>query len=269
MHSGEHERGILIDGRYRLGDIIRQSDRSIVYQAEHTGIQRLVEVKTIPLGMAADGVDAARLIREARAAGVVAHRNVQSVVDSGMDHDGRPFIVYEALAGQTVTELLDEHPDGLPTERAAPIVLQLLEGLAAVHAGGVIHRLLGPDSVVVIPVGGGGSLVKLTRFDEAWFVSDGGIAEPPLLRPARLFVPPEGSVADAAPRYDVYAAGVLLRALLTGRADAGRPISDTARRAIERATAEQAEERFPDAQLFLEAVSLLLVSPEGPPREAM
>lgn len=261
--------GRVVGGKYRLGEVVRENRWSVTYRAEHTGIRRFVEIKMLPRHLPGEGLDAARLLREARAAGSVAHRNVQSVVDSGTDDDGRPFVVYEALEGQTVAELLEAHPEGLDTQRAARIALQILEGLDAVHKGGVVHRALGPDRVVVTGVRGG-ELAKITGFDEAVFVAEAALAEPPTDLPPRAYVAPEARRPGAAsPSIDVYAAGVLLRALLTGTPEPGGPMSDTARRAVERATAATPEERFPEAELLLHAVALLTPTSERPSRDDM
>jgi serine/threonine protein kinase len=260
----------LIDGKYRLGDVLRETGRAVVYRAEHVGIERFVEVKTIPLQMPSDGPDAKRLEREARAVGSVAHRNVQSIVDSGNDSGGRPFIVYEALEGSSLATLLRDHPDGLPKARAAQLMLQVVEGLCAVHEGGVVHRLVSPESVVVVAVNPGGDLVKLTRFDEAAFVGVGEIPEPIELPPRAYRAPeihgPSAAVSRAA---DLFGAGVLLRALLTGSTEPGASVSDTAIRAIERATARRPEERFPETRLFLDAISLLVRKDGRPAREEL
>ena len=252
------DQGVLVDGKYRLGRVVRRSANAVVYRAEHVDIQREVEVKTLPFGIKSGAGVSDRLAREARAAGVVAHRNVQSVVDSGTDESGRPFIVFEPLAGRSLAEILSENPRGLPVDEAAPLIIQLLEGLAAVHAGGVIHAAINPENVVVVPLGHGEPLIKLTGFDEAVLPS-GGDAKQLGTPPLSDYVAPERyRGGPLTPGVDVYAAGVLLRALMTGSAKRGRPLSDHAQRAVERATAPLPEERFPDARLLLEAVALLL-----------
>ena len=140
-------RGDFIDGKYEVVELASESESYFVYRAEHRGIQRLVDVKMLAPQLAPGGPAGAALLRESRAAGSVAHRNVQSVVDSGLDEAGRPFVVYEALQGQTVAALIEGHPQGLPRERAAALVLDLLEGLRAMHRGGVVHRGLSPETV--------------------------------------------------------------------------------------------------------------------------
>ena len=268
-NPGENELR-LVEGKYRLIDEVRHTRGSVTYRAEHVAIRRSVELKILRDHIPPEAPDAAKLVREARAAGVVAHRNVQSVVDSGTDGHGRPYVVYEALEGPTIEDILRENPRGIDPQRAAHLVLQVLEGLDAMHKGGVVHRTLAPDRVVVVPVRGGGELVKIYGFEDAVFVEEAQVAEPPTHVTDRAYVAPEARRRGAVTRsMDVYAAGVLLRALITGSPEPGRPTSDTARRAIERATAMRPEERFPEVELFMNAVSLLTRTSERPPREEM
>ncbi len=254
-----------MDGRYRLDSVLRETDCALVYRAVHEGIHRPVEVKLLRPELSPSGAEAARLLREARAAGSVAHRNVQSVVDSGADDHGRPFIVFEAIDGKTFDTLLASHPSGMLQPDAAKLMVQLLEGLSAVHKGGVVHRAIRPSSVVLVEVRGREPLVKLTRFDEAILQREGPPDEPPTEPVARdrdYLAPEVQAGVRASPGADVYAAGVLLRALLTGDSAVGVPLNDLAARAVSRATALRPEERFPDAQLLLEAVSLLTPTQE-------
>jgi len=255
-------RGDLVDGKYEVVELAFESESYLLYRAEHRGIQRHVEVKMLAPQLSPGGPAGVALLRESRAAGSVAHRNVQSVVDSGLDEVGRPFVVYEALHGQTVAALLEQHPEGLPRERAAGLVLDLLEGLRAMHRGGVVHRNLAPETVWVLPVRGGGELVKIGGLGDAALVSE---ARAPLLSLEALGSPcaaPELSdlVAEPDPRTDVYACGMLLRLLLTGLRGEVAALDEAARAVVERATEHAPALRFPDAEELQRAVATLLPS---------
>jgi serine/threonine protein kinase len=251
------DEGRLIDSKYRLDAVLRTSPDAVVYTAQHTRIHRTVEVKTLAPSHPIEGHEAARLVREGRAAGRVAHRNVQSVVDSGVDETGRPFVVYEAIDGRTLGSLIAEGP--IPLERAATLVHQLLEAIQTVHDAGMLHRSIGPESVIVAPFPGG-ELVKLTRFDDAVLLSEGNEAEPLVHAPPPAYVAPElrdgGKHTFAS---DVFGAGALLRALVTGSpVGATTDLPEMARRVVEQATAERVEERFVEADRFLYALSVVL-----------
>jgi hypothetical protein len=253
-------RGDLVDGKYEVVEIAFESESYLVYRAEHRGIQRHVEVKMLAPQLAPGGPAGAALLRESRAAGSVAHRNVQSVVDSGIDQTGRPFVVYEALHGQMVAGLLEENPLGLPRERAAGLVLDLLEGLRAMHRGGVVHRNLAPETVWVVPVRGGGELVKIGGLGDAALVSE---ARAPMLSRDALRSPcaaPElvEMVGAPDPRTDVYATGVLLRLLLVGLRGASAVLDEDARSVVARATDASPDRRYADAEALQRAVAALL-----------
>ena len=258
--GGEHgDVGRVVDGKFRLLEKIGETRRTVLFRAAHEGIGRHGHVKTLPASLAPEGPDAARLLLEARAAGSVAHKNVQSVVDSGVDEAGRPFVVYEALEGTTLEAMLAAAPEGLSTAQAAKIMLQLLDGLRAIHRGGVVHRGIRPATVRVIALHGGHEVAKITGFDDAAFFAEADSAEPVERTGNPAYYAPElrRAAGGVDPRVDLYAAGGVLRALLTGQPSPGGVLSDAARRAIERATAESPDDRFADADSFIHAVLLL------------
>lgn len=259
---GGHAATKLFEGKYELGEPVRGSQDTVVYRADNRIIQRSVEIKMLRPGVPAAGPAAERLLREARSAGTVAHRNLQSVVDMGALKDGQPYVVFEQLRGPTLTEIIHGHPKGLPEARAVSIMVQLLEGLQALHRGGVTHRAVSSDCIRVEPIAGGDELVKLFEFSEAAFQSEGQGAPAPVLASDSPFVAPELKRASVNhPNLDVFAAGVVLHLMLAG--PSGRlsaPLPEEIRRAIARATAIQPKERFPSAELFLQAMAMLEAS---------
>lgn len=260
--------GDVLDDKYQITERVGADGGAVVYRAEHLTIQRPVEIKVLAPHLDPAGPDAARLLREARAAGSVAHRNVQSVVDSGADAAGRPYVVFEALVGRTFASLLAEAPSGVGQARACELVLEVLEGLRAIHRGGVVHRAIAPEHLYLVR-SRGAELVKIGGFEHAAFVAEGPAPEfAAAWRPTR-YTPPELHAATGTPdpRSDLYSAGVLLRALLTGAAESVRPLGDTARRAIERATAPDPDHRFADAAQMQAAVALISGTADAPARD--
>ncbi|MBW2460751.1 MAG: protein kinase, partial [Deltaproteobacteria bacterium] len=261
---------VLIDGKYRLGEIAAQTSTSVVYYAKHTRIERDVEVKILAEGQLANVDVAARLVREGRIAGSTTHRNIQSVVDSGIHEDGRPFIVYEALEGWTLADILAQSPGGVGIERATQLTNQILEGLAALHEGGAVHRAISPQGVVVVPVRGGAEIVKLRAFHDATYVDEA--IRTPVRRPvAETYRAPE--TCDGQPhdvRSDIFAVGVLYRMLLTG-SSTGRlsAVPPLVRRVVGQATADTPDERFCDAELFLSVLAVVsdLAGADAPAEE--
>jgi hypothetical protein len=248
----------LLQGKYELGEALRGQTDTVVYRADNRVIQRAVEIKTLRAGLPAKGPAADRLLREARSAGTVAHRNLQSVLDTGVDASGIPFVVFEQLRGPTLTEIIHANPNGLPEARAVSIMIQLLEGLQALHRGGLTHRGVSTDVIRVEPIPGSDELVKLFEFSEAAFQSEGQNAPMPHVPADSPFVAPElkrGNINHA--NVDVFSAGVVLHLMLAGPTGRlSRSLTEEMRRAIARATAMQPKERFPSAELFLQAVAM-------------
>jgi hypothetical protein len=253
---GGHE---IFAQKYRLLEPLEVGSDTVRFLAEHLRIHRHVELETLAPGVPTRGASPDRLLRRARVMGCVSHAGIQSVVDSGIDEHGRPYVVCEALRGVTLAELLETHPRGLPPGRAVRIALSVLEAIRAFHQAGVVVRGLGPENVVVLVDRQGHDLVKLRRLEHAAF-----LAEPPPGYP----VPPGPWIAPELrrgrtgldPSVDLYSVGVMLRHLCTGQAEAGRPLPDAIGRVVERATREAAEERSPDADRLIEAVSSLLAT---------
>ncbi|UJR80826.1 protein kinase domain-containing protein [Sandaracinus amylolyticus] len=259
----------VVDGKFRLIETLDGGTDTVRFLAEHTGIRRQVELETLAQGVPWPGPEAERLLREARAMGSVSHAAIQSVVDSGTDPEGRPYVVYEALRGTRVSELLTQAPSGIGAVRAGRIVLGALEAIRAMHRAGVVVRGLGPENVVVLPArGDDDEPVKLRALERAAFLAE---PAPPGEIPYTPWIAPEirrGS-AGLDPRCDIYSVGMMLRHLITGRTQSMHPVPDTARRAIERATAEDPDERFPDVDVLMQAVSLLVPSEGRRPRDEM
>lgn len=255
--------------KYRLVRQVAADARVVRYLAEHTGIGRSVEVHLVAPGASADGEEAGQLVREARVLGGATHRNLQGVVDTGHDPDGRPYVVFEWLRGASLHALLERHPRGLGNERAARLAVQILEALRVLHEAGVVLRTLRPEHLMVEAVSAGEDLVKLRSVHDAALLIEGGAA-PVELAGYSPYVAPELRRGEPGldPRVDLFSVGVILRQLLTGRTRGDdEALSDTARRAIARACAEDPDERFASAEGFLQAVALLLPTEDRPPRE--
>lgn len=232
--------------------------------AEHASIGRDVEVKIL---VEQTEAGRARLFREARALGQVNHPSMRGVLDSGEDAHKRPFVVYEALPGETLAERIARHPQGLDAEAAATIAMQILEALRALHRTGVVARGLSPDGIVLVRTKSG-EVAKIASLDRAAFVGDATALEPVRFS---TWAAPEArrSGGLVGPEADVYSAGVMLRHLLTGRAQPGGILPDTAERAIERATEEDPEDRFPSVEVLMSCVALMLPTAERPARDRM
>jgi predicted Ser/Thr protein kinase len=196
---------------------IARGGMGVVYLAHDTRLGRDVAIKALPLAVAADPAHRERLRREARAAAALSHPGIATVF--ALEEDGDElFLVSEYIQGRT---LRDELGDGhLPDDRLLRVALDLARATAAAHAQGIVHRDLKPENVIRTASGA----IKILDFglarasapwahDVAPTLTAAGtlVGTPAYMAPEQI----RGAVIDA--RTDVFALGVLLHELATGR----------------------------------------------------
>jgi serine/threonine protein kinase len=141
----------LLKDRYRLGNVVGRGGMGVVWLATDELLDRKVAVKEVryPPGLADAERDdlRRRTLREARTTARLSHPNVVGLFDI-VEAEDRPWIVMEFIPSRSLAETVRE--DGpLSPERAAEVGLQLLEGLCAAHAAGVLHRDVKPGNVLL------------------------------------------------------------------------------------------------------------------------
>src|SRR5215213_6281929 len=119
-------------GRYQVLGRIGRGAMGIVFKAHDTVMERTVAIKVMMADVEDDPESSARFYREARSAGQLAHQNIITVFDMGED-DGRPYIVMELLAGQTLASFL-KGPEPVTLEQKLDVMTQVCEGLQVAHA---------------------------------------------------------------------------------------------------------------------------------------
>src|SRR5205823_2053636 len=183
-----------------------------VYKARDNVLGRVVAVKVLREQYANDAQFVARFKREAQAAANLAHPNIVNVYDVGQDGDIY-FIVMEYQSGDSLKELITRSAP-LPTDTAVSIAAQILAGVEYAHRSGLIHRDIKPQNVLITQDGG----VKVTDFGIAKSVSDLGLTEAGLaLGTAHYFSPEQAKGERVVPQSDIYAVGVSLYEMLTGK----------------------------------------------------
>lgn len=211
--------GRLLDGRYRIGPRIARGGMASVYEATDVRLERPVAVKVMHPGLGDDEEFAARFVREARHAARLSHPNIVGVTDQGED-DGTVFLVMEYVPGHTLRDVIRKEAP-MPPERALELMEPVLSALAAAHRAGLIHRDVKPENVLIAAQGTPyAGQAKVADFGLARAVSadtqhtvTGGV----LIGTVSYLAPELVVEGRADARADVYAAGVLLYELLTGR----------------------------------------------------
>jgi serine/threonine-protein kinase len=197
----------VIAGRYRLDQRLGGGETADVWAATDLELERTVAVKLLALD-----ADARRFEREARAVAALAHPNICTLYDYGED-GGRPFMVLQYLPGGSLEERLADCAP-LPDEDVERIARDLAAGLAHAHARGVVHRDLKPSNVLFDVSGH----TKLADFGIARVADEGGLTSAGTVLGTAAYLAPERAAGEAAtPAGDVYAYGVILFRMLTGR----------------------------------------------------
>ncbi len=136
--------------RYRIDAELGSGGMGVVFRAHDLNLERDVALKFLPARLAGDPAVLARFEREARLASSLNHPHI-CIVHDIESHDGRPFIVMELCAGETVKRLLQRGP--LPLAQAVDLAIQTAGALDAAHRRGIVHRDIKPANLFVSPSG--------------------------------------------------------------------------------------------------------------------
>ncbi len=220
----------IIDGRYRIEQLLGVGGMASVFVATHIGLSRKVAIKILDSRWRDHADVAERFRNEARTACSIAHASIVDVFDVGEMPDGRPYYVMELLEGRTLGRLLREF-GRVPAHLALQLAERIGEALAAAHDAGVIHRDLKPDNILVLDREGK-LQIKILDFGIAHADEAPGrrATAPGTVMGTPEYMAPEQSLGNpAAPSVDIYALGVILFEMLTGQvplaAGEGEPAS--------------------------------------------
>lgn len=207
--------GERIDGRYRVIDLIADGGMGTVFLAEHTLIKRRVALKVLHQELAHDVMTVHHFFNEATAAGTLGHPHIVESTDMGHTDNGVPYIVFELLEGPLLSAEI-ERSGGLPTLRAVRIARQIASALQAAHEAGIVHLDLKSENVFLVERDGMADHVKVIDFGIACYLDRDrhkSIAGTPAYMAPEQICAPE-SVDQ---RTDIYALGVVIYEMLTGR----------------------------------------------------
>ncbi|GII26801.1 Stk1 family PASTA domain-containing Ser/Thr kinase [Planotetraspora mira] len=204
--------GHVLDGRYRVESRIARGGMASVYLALDVRLDRTVAVKVMHHTLAEDPQFVRRFIGEARSVASLSHPNIVQVFDQGTDGK-HVYLSMEYVPGRTLRDVLRKR-GRLPAREALEIVIPVLAALGAAHQAGLVHRDVKPENVLLTDDG----RVKVVDFGLARAVEATNQTKTGIMIGTIGYMSPEQVTAGLADsRSDVYAVGIMLFELLTGR----------------------------------------------------
>jgi len=207
----------VLDGKYRLGELLGRGGMGEVYEAERLEGRGAVAVKILYAHLSMPD-DLERFRREASIARQMPSSHIAQVLDFGHDAAaGHHYLVMELLRGEDLGMLLRRRTR-IPADELLPIVDQLAAGLEMAHAVGVVHRDLKPQNVFLV-AGPAGAHVKLLDFGVARLLEGGSLTMSAAVVGSPGYLAPEQAASDlgeVGPRADVFALGALIYRAVTG-----------------------------------------------------
>jgi serine/threonine protein kinase len=265
-----------VGGRYRLEEPLGSGGAGEVWAATDTVLGRRVAVKLLRDHLRGDRATAERFRREATVAAGLAHPNVVTIYDIGADDD-HPYLVMELVDGPSLADVLASGPVAPAT--AAAIGHAVAAALGSAHQQGLVHRDIKPANVLIASTG----VVKVADFGVAKALGGAAqtlTADGHVMGTAAYLAPEQVTGESVGPEVDVYALGMVLWELLTGRSPFGTGtltellarrlstevpalpdeigVSDELASVIRTATARSTVERFPDGGSLTAALTPLV-----------
>jgi serine/threonine-protein kinase len=240
--------GTSLNGRYRLDAKVGAGGMSTVYRAFDMTLERPVAIKLLHREIAADSDQLERFRREARAVAQLSHPHIVTVIDAGED-DGRPYIVFEYVPGQTLKEAIRE-AGRLPVDEAVAYAIEIARALGCAHSNHIVHRDVKPQNVLIDAEG----RAKVTDFGIARSLDEEGLTADGRVLGTTDYVSPEQALGHPCNgQSDLYSLGIVLYEMLTGEV----PFKGENQVAV---AMKHVREALPDVQKLRPEVSAALAS---------
>ena len=203
--------GMQLSGRYRLDAQIGSGGMSTVYRALDQTLERRVAVKLMHRHIASDSDQLERFRREARSVAQLSHPHIVGVIDAG-EEDGRPYIVFEYVEGETLKERI-RRMGRLPMDEAIAYAIEIARALGCAHSHHIVHRDVKPQNVLIDSEGS----AKVTDFGIARTLDQEGLTADGRVLGTTDYVSPEQALGhDVNGQSDIYSLGVVMYEMLVG-----------------------------------------------------
>jgi serine/threonine protein kinase/HAMP domain-containing protein len=202
-------------GRYEIQEHIGEGGMAHVYRAFDPEINRAVALKLLKDEHCQDAERKSRFVKEGKAAGALTHPNIVTIYDVGQLNDA-PYIMMELLEGKTLGDLLQEGTR-FSVKNTLKIAMQLAKALGYAHSKGVVHRDMKPDNIILSSDGQSAKVADfgIARVEENSDKESTQVGM--LLGTPRYMSPEQASGAKVDGRSDLFAVGVVLYEMITGK----------------------------------------------------
>jgi len=281
MEFREPRPGEIIGQNYIIESELGRGGFGVVFRARHVDIDRVVALKVLLVTYAKkDPTAVERFRREATIAASLNYPNTVRVFDYGETNEGVFYIIMEFIQGKDLAHILKRN-GRLGVRRGIHIIRQVLHAMMEAHSRGIVHRDIKPDNIMIVPLGYDPDFVKVMDFGIAKMAHGGQtLTQAGLTLGTPRYMPVEQLKGQPlTPATDLYATGLVLYEMLVGapafdaetavdvavsvmerpslRVDPATGLPPAVRAIIEKACAKHAEDRYPSAREFLNAINQL------------
>ncbi len=196
---------------YKVLEKVGEGGMGVVYKAEDTRLGRTVALKFLAAHLLKDAESRKRFDREAKAVAALNHPNICTIHEID-EAEGRTFLALEFIEGESLQARIERGP--LPLEDALDLARQAADGLEAAHEKGVVHRDIKPGNLLITPKG----QLKILDFGLALLTEGSKLTQLDTTLGTIAYMSPEQTMAaDTDSRTDIWALGVVLYEMVSGR----------------------------------------------------
>ena len=215
--------GLTLDDRYKIKRLLGIGGMAMVFEADDTFRKMPVAVKVLKKEFAKDEISVQRFINESKAVSMLSHNNIVKIYDISVKGEHK-YIVMEYIDGITLKNYI-EHKGALSVKETISYSIQILRALEHAHLGGIIHRDIKPQNIMLLKNG----QIKVTDFGIAKLPDAKTLTATDKAIGTVYYISPEQAAGEKGidRRADLYSVGVMMYEMITGKLpfDAENPVS--------------------------------------------